>query len=231
MSENLSPLERSMAAVADTFDDPVDMDELLHLICLAAVDTVAGADFAGILLADRHGKIQTPAATHRRVHEADRLQFDLKEGPCLDAVRGRWQARSDDLRTDARWPKYGPRAAELGILSQMGIELFDEPGMIAGLNLYASRANAFDDDTVEAAMLFAIQAAHTLGRVMTQKQLTDAMTTGSTIARAIGIVMQRYQLGQDRAFEFLTRVSRINDVTLEALAAQMVEDITHQPAA
>jgi hypothetical protein len=26
-------------------------------------------------------------------------------------------------------------------------------------------------------MLFAIQATHTLGRVMTQKQLTDAMTT------------------------------------------------------
>ena len=40
--------------------------------------------------------------------------------------------------------------------------------------------------------------------------------------------MQRYQLGPDRAFEFLTRVSRISDVTLEALAAQMIEDITHQ---
>src|SRR5688572_8686675 len=77
-------------------------------------------------------------------------------------------------------------------------------------------------------MLFAIQASHTLGRVMTQKQLTDAMTTRSTIARAIGIVMQRYQLGPDRAFEFLTRVSRINDLTLETLAAQMIEDITHQ---
>ena len=156
------------------------------------------------------------------------LQFDLKEGPCLDAVRGRWQTRSDDLRTDARWPRYGPRAAELGILSQMGIELFDEPGMIAGLNLYASRANAFDDDTVEAAMLFAIQAAHTLGRVMTQKQLTDAMTTRSTIARAIGIVMERYQLGPDRAFEFLTRVSRIHDVTLEVLAGQMVDEIAQR---
>ena len=217
-----------MAAVADTFDGPVEVDELLQLICRAAVDTVRGADFAGILLADRHGKIQTPAATHRIVQEADLLQFDLKEGPCLDAVRGRWQARSDDLRTDVRWPLYGPRAAELGILSQMGIELFDEPGMIAGLNLYAARAHAFDDDTVEAAMLFAVQAAHTLGRVITQKQLTDAMTTRSTIAKAIGIVMQRYQVGPDRAFEFLTRVSRIHDVTLEVLASQLVDEISHR---
>ena len=115
----------------------------------------------------------------------------------------------------------------------MGIELFDEPGVIAALNLYASAAEAFDDDTVEAAMLFAIQAAHTLGRVMTQKQLTDAMRTRTTIARAIGVVMQRYLLSPDRAFEFLTRVSRINDVTLEALATQIVDEASQvrpQPA-
>jgi hypothetical protein len=30
----------------------------------------------------------------------------------------------------------------------MGIELFDEPGLIAGLNLYSSTVGAFDDDTV-----------------------------------------------------------------------------------
>ena len=45
----------------------------------------------------------------------------------------------------------------------MGIELFDEPGLIAGLNLFSSTAGAFDDDTVEAAMLFAIQATPYLG--------------------------------------------------------------------
>jgi hypothetical protein len=40
--------------------------------------------------------------------------------------------------------------------------------------------------------------------------------------------MQRYQLSEDRAFEFLTRVSRINDITLEVLAAQIVEDVPQQ---
>ena len=110
----------------------------------------------------------------------------------------------------------------------MGIELFDEPGVIAALNLYASAADAFDDDTVEAAMLFAIQAADTLGRVTTQQHLTDAIRTRMTIARAIGVVMERYQLTPDRAFQLLTRVSRINDVTLEALATQIVDEATHR---
>ena len=229
VSHSSSALSRSMELAASTLDGPVDVNELLQLICLAAIDAVPGAEHAGITLADRHGKLKTPAATHPLVHKVDALQYQFKQGPCVDAVQGRWQARSDDLRVDVRWPKYGPVAADLGIVSQMGIELFDEPGLIAGLNLYSSTVGAFDDDTVEAAMLFAIQATHTLGRVMTQKQLTDAMTTNTTIGRATGVVMQRFQLSADRAFELLTRVSRIHDVTLEILADQILDEITNPP--
>ena len=117
-----SPLSRSMALAASTLDGPVDVNELLHLICLAAIDAVPGAEYAGITLADRHGKLETPAATDPLVHDVDALQYELGQGPCVDAVQGRWQARSDDLRVDVRWPKYGPVAADLGIMSQMGIE-------------------------------------------------------------------------------------------------------------
>ncbi len=224
-----SPLSQSMAMVASTLDGPIVVDELLRLICLAAIDNVRGVEYAGITLADRHGRLETPAATHALVHRVDALQYKFKQGPCVDAVQGRWQARSDDLSVDVRWPEYGPLAADLGIVSQMGIELFDEPGLIAGLNLYSSTAGAFDDDTVEAAMLFAIQATHTLGRVMTQKQLTDAMTTSTIIGRATGVVMQRFQLSADRAFELLTRVSRIRDVTIDVLADQILAEVTHPP--
>ncbi len=227
LSNNASPLSRSMAGAASSLDGPVEVAELLHLICLAAVDAVPGADFAGITVADRRGKLETTAATDALVHLVDGLQYRFHQGPCVDAVQGRWQARSDDLSVDLRWPEYGPLAADLGIRSQMGIELFDEPGIIAGLNLYASTVGAFNDDTVEAAMLFAIQATHTLGRVMTQKQLTDAMTTNTTIGRATGVVMERFQMTADRAFELLTRVSRIHDVTLEVLAGQLLDEITN----
>ena len=219
-------ISRHLIAVS-TLDDPVDVNELLHLICLAAIDAVPGADYAGITLADRHGKLETPVATQALVHRVDALQYELNQGPCVDAVSGRWQPPSDDLRVDVRWPKYGPLAADLGIVSQLGIQLFDEPGLIAGLNLYSSAVGVFDDDTVEAAMLFAIQATHTLGRVMTQKQFTDAITTSTTIGRATGVVMERFALTADRAFELLTRVSRIRDLTLEVLAHQILDEVTN----
>ena len=59
-----SPLSRTMAMTASSLDGPVDVDELLHLICLAAIDSVPGAEYAGVTMADRHGKLETRAATH-----------------------------------------------------------------------------------------------------------------------------------------------------------------------
>ena len=186
----------SMESVAHSLDDPVNVDELLYLICLAAVDAVHGADYAGITLADRHGRLETAVATHPVVKQLDGLQYESNEGPSVDAVGGRWQARSDDLRFDVRWPRYRPQAVKLGIRAQIGIELFDEPGMIAGLNLYSTDAGVFDDDTFEAAMLFAVHAAHTLGRAMARTDLTAAMNTRTVIGKAIGIVMNRYRLSE-----------------------------------
>lgn len=220
----ISLLTASMESVAHSLDDPVNVDELLYLICLAAVDAVPGAQYAGITVADRYGRLETAVATHPVVDQLDALQYEFSEGPCVDAVRGHWQARSDDLRYDVRWPRYRRRAIELGIRAQIGIELFDEPGMIAGLNLYSRAAGVFDDDTFEAAMLFAVHAAHTLGRAMARKDLTEAMNTRTVIGKAIGVVMDRYHLSEDRAFELLTRVARVNDSTIQLVAAEILRE-------
>ena len=75
VSHHSSPLSRSMATAADSLDGPIDVNELLHLICLAAIDAVSGVEYAGITIADRHGKLETPAATHLIVHRVDALQY------------------------------------------------------------------------------------------------------------------------------------------------------------
>jgi GAF domain-containing protein len=213
-----------MAEVATGLDAPISVEELLSLICLAAVDTVPGAEYAGITLADRDGNLSTPAATDPVVQRVDALQYVLMEGPCVDAIQGDWESEALDLRVDDRWPLYGPRAVELGILAQIGIQLFDEPASVASLNLYSSRPDAFDDDTVHAAHLFAIHAAHALGRVMTKTRYHDALSARASIGQATGIVMQRYTLDDKQAFEFLARLAQDTGITLEGLATQMVHN-------
>jgi len=82
----ISLLAASMESVAYSLDDPVNVDELLYLICLAAVDAVPGAEYAGITVADRDGGLETTGATHPVVHRLDALQYEFNEGPGVDAL-------------------------------------------------------------------------------------------------------------------------------------------------
>ena len=71
-----------MTLAASTLDGPINVDELLQLICVAAIDNVRGVEYAGITLADRHGKLETPVATHALIHRVDALQYQSNQGPC-----------------------------------------------------------------------------------------------------------------------------------------------------
>ena len=63
LSQVLSP-SRSLSSVVGDLSGPLDVDELLYLICLAAIDAVPGAAYAGITMADRRGGLETRVATH-----------------------------------------------------------------------------------------------------------------------------------------------------------------------
>ena len=165
-----------MDRVAVTLDPPIGVEELLSLICVAAVDTVRGAEYAGITLADRDGNLSTPAATDPLVQRVDALQYVLMEGPCIDAVHGDWESDALDLGVEGRWPRYSPRATGTGNPLPDRHSAFRRTGpCVASLNLYSSRPQAFDDDTLHAAHLFAIHAAHALGRAMTKTEFHDAL--------------------------------------------------------
>ena len=62
-------------------------------------------------------------------------------------------------------------------------------------------------------------------------QLRRALETRTTIGVAVGIVMERYGLGQDRAFEALSRWSQESNRKLRDLAADLVagRPLPHRP--
>jgi AmiR/NasT family two-component response regulator len=94
------------------------------------------------------------------------------------------------------------------------------------LNLYSRRSYAFDADTRRAAWLFATHAAFAMGRtrqVQELEELHQALVTRKVIGQAIGIIMQRYELDEDRAFEFLIRVSRSSNTKLREVAYEITE--------
>jgi hypothetical protein len=97
----------------------------------AVADRVGHADAVSITEWHR-GKFTTLAASNELAREGDQLQYRLDEGPCLDAMRQHTWVVVDDMRTETRWPRFAPPAAEAGCISQMGIEIFRESARSAG---------------------------------------------------------------------------------------------------
>ncbi len=120
---------------------------------------------------------------------------------------------------------FGPRAAALGMGSQMAIRLTHKGDSYTGLNLYSRELAAFDDpDGV--AQLFSGHARVALGYASEFDMLRSALATRQIIGEAIGISMERYRLTEERAFEFLIRVSQTSNVKARDVAADIVGTAT-----
>jgi hypothetical protein len=197
--------------------------ETVSAISYAAKDTVPQVGHASISLVDRHGAMHTLVPTDQFVPDADRLQCELGEGPCLDAALGTPLVRSDDLTHEVRWPSYTPRAVAMGVAGQMALHLFtNNDGSLGGLNLYFDRPSVIDAHTVAVAELFTTLAAGAMGHARELDGLNHALQSRASIGTAIGILMERYELDEDRAFQFLVRTSQTGNVKLRVIADEII---------
>jgi hypothetical protein len=121
-----------------------------------AVEIVDGAQYAGITRA-LPGQLQTLAPTDDLVDRVDALQYELGSGPSVDAVLQETVFSAGDLRTDARWPRFGWRAfEETGVVSMLSFRLYlDDEGLRAGLNMYSTAPHAFNTESTFAGTLLA----------------------------------------------------------------------------
>jgi hypothetical protein len=61
--------------------------------------------------------LESVAYSSDLILQADQLQYELNEGPCLDAV---WTDRVFVVRdpvADGRWPRWAPAATDLGLVA------------------------------------------------------------------------------------------------------------------
>jgi GAF domain-containing protein len=218
-------LADAMTAAAKELQQPVETAEVLDRLVQVVLRTVPGADFAGVSVGDRLG-VHTMASTHSLVDLLDRAQYDLQEGPCLDAMRDGGSVAVDDLRATRRWPRFAPQAVKHGVLSQLGVEIYRDASGVGGLNLYASAPHAFDEESRHAAELFVVHAAHALDKAATIGNLTAALRSRQTIGQAVGITMQRFEVDESTAFRYLARISQQSNIKLREVAQQIVDDLT-----
>ncbi len=224
-------LADSLAHAAQSLNEVSSTQETLAMIVDVAVRSIPGADHVGISEAHQDGRLDTLAATSTRVREFDELQVELGEGPCLYAIEEHTLVRIDDIADERRWPRFADRAGRLGLGSQIGVRMRGDDRTLSGLNIYAEKPHALTEESAHSADLFATLAAVAMGKARTIDQLYEGMHHRQRIGVAVGILMQRYRLDEQRAFGFLVRASSHANVKLRDVAAEIVAHHTADVAA
>jgi hypothetical protein len=200
---------------------PGDLDATLSQITAAAVQLLPDVQYSSITILRSDGELSTAAPTDPKILRLDAEQYRLHEGPCYDAATHDNQVISSDLAADERFPAYGRIAVEMGISSQIGVRLFDTPKSNGALNLYSERVGSFEDISSLSA-LFAHQAGLAISYAHQIGTLDEAVRSRTIIGQAVGIVMERYGLNEERAFAFLKRMSSHRNVKLRLVAQELI---------
>jgi len=211
------------AKIARALNDESDVESTLESATATALDIVDGCDHAGISLITGRRKISTLASTDNIVVQADVLQYETGEGPCLQSMFEDEVVLANDLGEEKRWPAWTPRVTEeLNIQSVLGLQLFIGTDTMGALNLYADSTHAFDPaDRISALAL----AAHISVALTAAKELdgmVSALVHRTVIGQAQGMMMQALKITPDRAFAALVRASQTRNVKLHVIATDIV---------
>jgi transcriptional regulator with GAF, ATPase, and Fis domain len=204
-----------------------DPDTVLEELTQSAASAMPGAQYAGITLASRNGKVRTAAATHRYPVLLDEIQQRHEQGPCLSAAWEHHVIRIDDMMREKRWPAYCLDAGkETPIRSVISFRLFADHNNMGALNFYAERPHAFDDEAAEMGLILATHTAVAWNMVRRDEQFRSALASRDIIGQAKGMIMERFKIDAVHAFELLKRLSQSSNTALAVVARQLVESET-----
>ncbi|HTE74376.1 MAG TPA: GAF and ANTAR domain-containing protein [Actinomycetes bacterium] len=202
-------------------------EDSMERITQTAVDAVHGCDSASLSLLTPDGPT-TRAATDRVARDGDQIQYDLGEGPCLDAAMHERWVYVPDMREDPRWPASSIRLAEeVGVGSMVSCRLTLDAApnhTLRGMNLYSTVEDGFTGEDQMRAILLASLGAVVVDASQQQAHLRAAIESRQVIGEAIGIIKSQHpQVSSDEAFAILAKASQRMNIKLRDLARRITE--------
>lgn len=189
----------------------------------AAVDLVTRCDHAGLTV-NENGRLLTRASTDDLVCRANELQTESGEGPCLDVRRDQNTLVSPELALEERWPAWAPRVhADLGVDSMMSLLVYTDQHSFGALSLYCGTGCRFDADDVAVAQALAGHMSVVMAAEKQIDQLGLALHNRNIIGQAQGVLMERYDMTADQAFDYLRRISSNSNRKVAVVAAEIAE--------
>lgn len=202
--------------------ETADFETALIVINQCSVDSVPGAQYAGVTLVEADGALSTVAATHPYPTWLDLIQREVGEGPCLSAAWHQHTIHIDNMATDMRWPLYCDAAlARTPVRSMLSFKLFGDGKRTAALNFYSESVGAFDDASIELGLIFAAQTTLAWNALSRERQFRSAIANRDIIGQAKGILMERFKIDAVAAFELLRKLSQQSNIKLFDIADRL----------
>ncbi|MHA6793930.1 ANTAR domain-containing protein [Pseudonocardia bannensis] len=235
---DFGPLAAQFATLAAQLFSAGTAADVLDTIIHAAAALAPEADFVSITMRKNETEFETPVTTDELALQLDQAQYELQEGPCVDATRrgGSGISADPDLAESDQWPKFGPAAAELGVRSVLcfGLMPAAPTPRLGALNFYAREPRALLDVDRDTGLLLAAHAGAALAAARSVEaadlraaQLEEALLSRDVIGQAKGMLMAQRGITAAQAFDVLRTASQYLNVKLaaiaEAIASRRVE--------
>jgi GAF domain-containing protein len=226
LADELAVVVARMSGLLLTWDS---VEPAMAIIATSAGEAIATSAGAGVSLFEG-GRRTTAVASDEVVRRADDLQYQLGEGPCLAAFSECATHRVDDGRTDPRWPRWGPAAAQIGMLATLSAPLLVQNTCVGAVKVYAREAGAFSVRDERLLTLFAAQAGVLLGYVRraedtrrTSAAFKETLRSRDVLNLAKGALMEREGVSEDAAFGLLLSLAQARRQDVSRVALSLVE--------
>jgi GAF domain-containing protein len=216
-------LATMLSDVAQSLQQEPDLQETLQGIVDAAVEAIPGAQHVSVSSVIKRREVHTRASTDDLPKAVDQAQYETGQGPCLDTLYEQRTARIPNMAAEERWPAFVARAKDLGVSSMLSVQLFVQGADLGALNVFSEEIEAFGEESEHVALLFASHAAVAMASAQEKEQLRSAIEFRDLIGQAKGILMERFKITGEQAFQVLTRVSQHSNRKLRDVATELVE--------
>jgi len=225
---DLSPA-RAATEVARGLSQARGFEETLLAVARAAREVAPGCDHAAVSVVLHDGSTTTVAGTGPLVDELHRIERETGEGPGIAVLEQREPLVVEPTEGGSRWPAWSAAALRAGLCWQLSLRLAVDGGAttVGGLHLYSTSVGTTPLVAGAAEQVAGLLSSHaTIAATGAREvaQLREALRTRKTIGQALGLLMARYGIDEDRAFDYLVRSSSTENVRLRVLAQELVRE-------
>ena len=232
--ERPDDLAEAVRELSGIFIQEESVETTLQRIADLAIRVIPGCDGASVTLVE-NSKPQTTVWTDDNVLAVDEAQYDVGDGPCLDAIEHRRINLVSIGEARDEWPDFLRAAQQQGVRSFLAAPLLVRDTPIGALNLYSRDGMGFDALDEALIGLFTGQASVALSNariyrnaLMLAEQMREAMGSRAVIEQAKGILMAQEAVDADGAFEMLRRRSQHENRKLRVLAQEIVDSVKRE---